>query len=220
MKFNVTGITVDSQNSTEFKVSLKNLSIKSSGTFTCEVISDDNFETFREASNMTVIDPPDRNAAGKFGPEIEVAGWSGTGPLEVRDGEQVEAVCLARGSNPPAPLTWYNNNTEVPREFVRPQTSRTEGHNTYTTSLRLILSAGQLWDDQGRLLLRCTADIPGLFHEAAHLELLPTQPLGGPSSQVSSLTVGTAPSGTGVEDQQVWRTSRCGGASGVDEPQV
>ncbi|XP_069182635.1 uncharacterized protein [Procambarus clarkii] len=172
MTFNVSGITVDSENSTEFKVNLKSVSLKSSGMFTCEVISDDNFETFRESANMTVIDPPDRNTAGKFGPVIEVAGWSGSGPLEVRDGEQVEALCLARGANPPVQLAWFNNYTKVPRELVRPQPPRAEGFNTYTSTLSLVVSPGQqVWDDQGRLVLRCVADIPGLFHETADLEV-------------------------------------------------
>ncbi|XP_069960372.1 uncharacterized protein [Cherax quadricarinatus] len=171
MTFNVSGITVDSQNSTEFKVTLRSLSLKSSGMFTCEVISDDNFETFRESANMTVIDPPDGNIPGKYGPVIEVAGWGGSGPLEVRDGEQVEALCLARGANPPVQLSWYSNDTKVPREFMRPQPPRMEGFNTYTSSLLLLVSAERLWKDQGQLALRCVAEIPGLFRETAELEL-------------------------------------------------
>ncbi|XP_071532574.1 uncharacterized protein [Panulirus ornatus] len=171
MKFNVTGIKVDPQNSTEFKVSLKDLTLTSSGMFTCEVISDDNFETFRESANMTVIDPPDLNRAGKFGPTIEVAGWNGDGPVEVRDGDHVEAVCVARGSNPPVLLTWFINDTKAPKEFVRQQTSHMEGHNTYTSSLRVVLPAQELWDSQGRLHLRCSAEISGLFRESDVLEL-------------------------------------------------
>lgn len=46
-----------------------------------------------------------------------------------------------------------------------------EGHNTYTSSLRLVLPAQELWDSQGRLQLRCSAEIPGLFRESDVLEL-------------------------------------------------
>ncbi|XP_042880065.1 uncharacterized protein LOC122258305 [Penaeus japonicus] len=172
MQFNVFGIKVDPQNSTEFKVSLKDLTANSSGVFTCEVILDDNFETLRESANMTVIDPPDRNTAGKYGPSIEVEGWSGVGPLEIRDGELLEAVCVARGANPPVDLAWYFNGSKAPSELVRPQSRRWEGrNNTYTSALRLVFSADEMWDEQGRLDLKCKAVIPGIFSESASLVL-------------------------------------------------
>ncbi|XP_063861172.1 uncharacterized protein LOC135101302 [Scylla paramamosain] len=50
---------------------------------------------------MTVIDPPD-HAPGHRGPEIQVSGWGGTGPVEVQEGQQVEAQCVARGAYPHA----------------------------------------------------------------------------------------------------------------------
>ncbi|KAG0716346.1 hypothetical protein GWK47_009961 [Chionoecetes opilio] len=253
------------QNSTEFKVSLQDVTLTSSGMFTCEVISDENFETFRESANMTVIgksrkkmgkgclvpskihtsemqilvrarmwwadvvgvvemsvvgvvevevmdvgvvemevvgvgvvvvvvvvevgmvvevgvvemgvvkvgvvlDPPD-HAAGHTGPEIQVSGWGGSGPVEVQEGQQVEAECVARGANPPVHLTWFINDTEVPRQYVTPQSSRLEGLNTYTTVVRLQLPARERWDSQGRLHLRCDAEIPGLYRESSVLEL-------------------------------------------------
>ncbi|XP_050718968.1 uncharacterized protein LOC126999886 [Eriocheir sinensis] len=196
MMFNVTGIKVDRSpdagelrtvyaaerlgqrsvngaeqpNSTEFKVSLKDVSLSSSGMFTCEVISDENFETFRESANMTVIDPPD-HIAGNRGPEIRVSGWGGSGPVEVQEGQRVKADCVARGANPPVHLIWYINDTEIPRTYVSPQSSRMEGHDTYTTVVSLELPARERWDSQGRLLLRCDAVIPNLYRESSVLEL-------------------------------------------------
>lgn len=164
MMFNVTGIKVDPQNSTEFKVSLKDVALSSSGMFTCEVISDENFETFRESANMTVIDPPDHR-----GPEIQASGWDGSGPFEVQEGQQVEAECVARGANPPVHLTWYFNDTEVPRQYVSPPSSRMEGLNTYTTVARLELPVRESWFSQGRLHLRCDAEIPGLYNESSRV---------------------------------------------------
>nr|XP_027229176.1 uncharacterized protein LOC113820960 [Penaeus vannamei] len=65
---------------------------------------------------MTVIDPPDRNTAGKYGPSIEVAGWDGEGPLQVRDGKLLEALCVARGANPP----WTSRGTSTgARHFLQ-----------------------------------------------------------------------------------------------------
>ncbi|KAK8398646.1 hypothetical protein O3P69_004049 [Scylla paramamosain] len=168
--FNLTGIRVDSENSTEFKVVLKNVGLSSSGTFTCEVISDDNFETFQKSANMTVIDPPD-HAPGHRGPEIQVSGWGGTGPVEVQEGQQVEAQCVARGAYPPMQLTWYINDTEVPQQYVSKQSQRQEDLNTFTTVVRLELPARERWDNQGRLHLRCDAEIPDLYRESSVLEL-------------------------------------------------
>ncbi|XP_066942917.1 uncharacterized protein [Macrobrachium rosenbergii] len=169
--FEVKGIRVILQKSTEFKVSLRNLSLDSSGAFTCEVMSDENFETLRKSANMTVIDPPDGEQHGEYGPVIKVRGWNGIGPLEVRDGQRVEALCQARNVYPHAILTWYHNGTEVPRESVANQTNEMVGFKAVTSSLKLRLNADQLWDEQGRVLLQCAAEIPGLFHEMSVLEL-------------------------------------------------
>ncbi|XP_068230829.1 uncharacterized protein [Palaemon carinicauda] len=169
--FEVKGIRVILQKSTEFKVSLRNLSLDSSGAFTCEVMSDENFETLRKSANMTVIDPPDGLQHGEYGPIIKVTGWSGAGPLEVRDGQRVEALCQARNAYPHVMLAWYHNGTEVPREAVTNQTNEMVGFKTFTSSLKLKLNADQLWDEQGRVLLQCAAEIPGLFYETSVLEL-------------------------------------------------
>lgn len=55
--------------------------------------------------------------------------------------------------------------------YVSQPNSRMEGHNTYTTAVRLELPARERWDSQGRLLLRCDAVIPDLYRESSVLEL-------------------------------------------------
>ncbi|XP_068230827.1 uncharacterized protein [Palaemon carinicauda] len=170
-KFDVRGINVDKPSSSEFKVTLRYLTLSSSGAFTCEIISDENFETFRKAVNMTVIDPPDGSVDGYFGPVIEAPGWIGMGPLEVAGDQTVEALCISKRSNPPVTLSWYINGTKIFKDELQSETYHHEDEDVYTSKLLLVFSAEGLWDSQGRILLQCSADIPNLFHGSAVLEV-------------------------------------------------
>ncbi|XP_066942919.1 uncharacterized protein [Macrobrachium rosenbergii] len=171
LRFDVKGINVDKPSSSEFKVTLRDLTLTSSGAFTCEVISDENFETFRKSANMTVIDPPDGSVDGYFGPVIEASGWIGVGPLEVSEDQRVEALCIAKRANPHVALSWYINGTKISKDDLQSETYHHEEEDVYTSKLLLVFSAEGLWDAQGRILLQCTADIPNLFHGSAVLEV-------------------------------------------------
>lgn len=61
---------------------------------------------------------------------------------------------------------------QVPNKFVRPKTIPPLGRaEVYTSEAKLSLPTRDLWDEQGRLVLRCSADIFDLFHEEEVLEL-------------------------------------------------
>ncbi|XP_047474061.1 uncharacterized protein LOC125028631 [Penaeus chinensis] len=151
----------------------KGLKVRASEEVTHDIRNPNNTKTsLLPCGEELCVYPPDRNTAGKYGPSIEVAGWDGVGPLQVHDGKQLEALCVARGANPPVDLAWYFNGSKAPSELVRAQSRRWEGlSNTYTSTLRLVFSADELWDEQGRLDLKCMAFIPGIFNESASLVL-------------------------------------------------
>ncbi|XP_076052718.1 uncharacterized protein LOC143032141 isoform X2 [Oratosquilla oratoria] len=170
MTFNVTGIHVDMTASSESSVVLRNVSVQTSGSFTCEVIADGSFETLREAAVMDVIDPPDGLLPGMEGPIIEVDGAPvGDNPLEYMENQMVKATCQARRSNPPVNLTWYMNNNEMPFMALRRREPWYDGE-TYSSSLVALfrIAAGD-FDQDGQLELKCEATIDDFYSSHARL---------------------------------------------------
>ncbi|XP_063704183.1 uncharacterized protein LOC134833697 [Culicoides brevitarsis] len=138
---------------TKCRVTLDNLSVRSSGAYKCEVSGDaPAFPLVYEASNMTVIALPRQD------PVISGLGYR----YEI--GEFVVANCTSDISFPPAVVNWYINDMKVPNDWVqaqREQITETDGFRLYSRSveLRFRLYKNIFGENNSRVKLKCVAHI-------------------------------------------------------------
>jgi len=147
--FNVAWITVDQNRSNQRVVALRDLSLKASGVYTCEVSSEaPRFKTSSSAGSMQVIDLPDER------PII-----LGGKPAGYRVGEWLDVNCTSRMSNPPASLKWYINDEKPTDSYVVRIPPQAEAGDLWTARLRLRFQLKRQHFVQGHVSLKCTASI-------------------------------------------------------------
>ncbi|CAG9857990.1 unnamed protein product [Phyllotreta striolata] len=150
-------INVDEEASNSTQVVLRNIDFVLSGNFTCEVTTDALHLTTRyDIKPMLVIQPPET------APTISVFGE----PLDY--GDLLRANCSSPPARPRASLTFFLNNYTVatsepllPHHYQRSEWS----------DLGLVIRLYAEHFDDGRLILRCVADIENVYHEEAVLKL-------------------------------------------------
>ncbi|XP_071651122.1 uncharacterized protein [Temnothorax longispinosus] len=155
--FNISGINVDSDNSNESQVTLRNVDFGLSGTFICEVTADaPTFSTASVSKNLTVV----------FLPREE--------PVIVSErdrydpGDMLRANCSLPPSKPPVHLSFTLNSRPVETTARQQRTKDDEG--TQWSEISLTLQPFHYTN--GRLNLRCIAHIPGIYTRQSELHLL------------------------------------------------
>jgi len=147
--FNVPWISVDQRLSNHRVVSLRDLSLKTSGIYTCEVSSEaPRFKTSTRAGTMHVIDLPDER------PVITGADIRG-----YRVGQYLDVNCTSPNSKPPSLLKWYINDEKPTESYVQPIPPQEETGGLYTARLGLRLQLKRQHFVQGHVTLKCTASI-------------------------------------------------------------
>lgn len=155
--FNFKGINVDKIASTSQQVVLHDIDFHLSGNFTCEVTTDASHPTTGfDTKAMLVVQIPE------FSPTISVSGE----PLDY--GDILRANCSCSPSRPRTELTFLlNNQTVAKSEPLQPH----QYHESAWSDLPLEIQLEEQHFNDGRLILRCVADIETVYHEEAVLKL-------------------------------------------------
>merc|ERR1712013_485689 len=151
--FKKPGLIVDEYKSTETHIVLRNVDLKTSGKFRCEVSGEAPlFQTATFTNILIVVDLPDD------GPVI-----SGTQPVYNR-GDILTANCTSFSSFPAARLNWYINGQVAPHRLLKNYEEVTSDDDLTTTvlGLRLKIEKG-LFSKSGDFKLKCTATIDPLY---------------------------------------------------------
>ncbi|XP_017882284.1 uncharacterized protein LOC108626223 [Ceratina calcarata] len=169
--FNITGIYVDTRNSNESQVTIRDVDFALSGTFTCEVTADaPTFSTASVSKNLTVVSLPD-------GTPIIVS------ERERYDvGDTLRANCSLPPSKPPADLSFTLNNVAVePDRKHQPQLypqhrwdHNNAAHADQLESFQWIEISVNLQPSHysnGQLNLRCSAQIRGIYSAISEVQL-------------------------------------------------
>ncbi|XP_018057388.1 PREDICTED: platelet endothelial cell adhesion molecule-like [Atta colombica] len=155
--FNISGINVDPDKSNNSQVTLRNVDFGLSGTFICEVTADaPTFSTASASKNLTVV----------FLPREE--------PVIVSErdrydpGDMLRANCSLPPSKPPVHISFTLNSMPLKATTRQQRTKEDEGMQWSEISLTL----QPFHYTNGRLNLRCTAEIPGVYSKQSELQLL------------------------------------------------
>ncbi|XP_071549155.1 uncharacterized protein [Panulirus ornatus] len=152
--YKLPGVTVNRKVSTGDRVILHNVQLTSSGKYKCEVIDEwPNFHTADKSAPMTVVEIPEDK------PRI-----SGTRP-QYHIGDIARLTCSSARSLPPAQLTWYINDQEVPAEYLLPLNTSQHPDGLEETHLGLVFRVSGQHFVRGELHLRCSARISSLYYK-------------------------------------------------------
>ncbi|KAJ8917980.1 hypothetical protein NQ315_011433 [Exocentrus adspersus] len=154
--FPIGGITVDESRSNSTQVVLRDIEFNLSGNFSCEVTIDQTFITMIDSRTMLVVQLPE------YSPKISVS----RDPFDY--GDTLKANCSTPPSRPRASLKFILNNLIV--ASTEPLTPR-QYQETEWSDLALDMVLSEYHFNEGRLVLRCIADIDDIYHEEAALRL-------------------------------------------------
>ncbi|XP_060516551.1 uncharacterized protein LOC132696032 isoform X2 [Cylas formicarius] len=155
--FPFVGIIVDVERSNQTQVVLKDIDFHLSGRFSCEVTTDlPHIDTGTDSQSMIVIQLPDSS------PKISVG-------RDILDyGDVLRANCSSPPSRPPVLLQFVLNNVTVAE--TDPKLARRKQERAWSDlSMELLLTDTHF--DNGRLILRCIARLPDVYHDEVELEL-------------------------------------------------
>ncbi|KAH8278033.1 hypothetical protein KR026_003763 [Drosophila bipectinata] len=107
--FPLPGVDVELQNSTEYAVVLRSVSLQSTGRYRCEVSGEaPSFQTVSGHEDMIVVVTP------KHGPQIT------GGQPRYQIGDMVRVNCTSAASKPVCHLSWQINGMHANRSLLRP----------------------------------------------------------------------------------------------------
>ncbi|XP_001988774.2 uncharacterized protein LOC6561494 isoform X2 [Drosophila grimshawi] len=166
--FHFPGVKVRRSSSNESQVVLDAVTMQTSGKYSCEVSADaPSFHTLIAAAELEVIETP-HNA-----PFI-----NGIRP-RYRVGDILRGNCTSRHSRPAANLTWTVNNEEVNPSHVRHHKILRDIRNDMETSIVGIhfVVTDQHFDN-GKLKLRCSAQLHDVYWKTTEKTILEADPFG------------------------------------------
>ncbi|KAL7638181.1 UNVERIFIED_CONTAM: hypothetical protein RMT77_011806 [Armadillidium vulgare] len=163
-EFPVPTINVDLGFSKEGMVFLRNLSMSSSGSYRCEVITEaPHFHTKFGSGNMTVIDLPESAPV-----------FTGLQP-SYQLGEEVYVNCSSFSSKPAASLEWQINDVIVNNShWLIPYPITVDENGLETSVLGLQFIATRNHFRGGNLRLKCKAQIGNLYYQSQESVVLST----------------------------------------------
>ncbi|XP_049764590.1 uncharacterized protein LOC126092904 [Schistocerca cancellata] len=159
------GISVDLSSSNATQVVLKSVGLSLSGNFSCEVTADASFLTKTVSATMHVVALPE-------GPPTLVAERERYYP-----GDLLRANCSAPPSRPAAQLSFYINDEPVGsrrpdlsiKELPEDESQSPFQQRSSGASLRARLLPSDF--AEGRLSLKCAAEVADIYFQAAELQL-------------------------------------------------
>ncbi|KAK8383444.1 hypothetical protein O3P69_019084 [Scylla paramamosain] len=134
------------------KVTLRPVSLLSSGKYRCEVSADaPSFHTESQTAEMLVVDLPD-----------QVPTITG-GRSKYHVGDEVHVNCTSLRSRPAASLMWYINDNQASTQNLVEYTpvNDTDGLETSRLGLRFVVGARHF--PSGELRLKCSASYIAIF---------------------------------------------------------
>ncbi|TRY78755.1 hypothetical protein TCAL_09465 [Tigriopus californicus] len=159
--FNVPSVLVDQDQSNDREVVLREISLLSSGIYTCEASSEaPRFKTISGQGHMKVIDLPDSKPI-----------LSGGSPKGYRVSEWMDVNCTSPNSRPPAQLKWYINNEMVDPRYIIQLPPFKSHAGLYTSTLRLRFQLKRHHFIQGHVTVKCTSTIYTEYFESSHLHV-------------------------------------------------
>ncbi|KAM8715272.1 hypothetical protein ACLKA7_002340 [Drosophila subpalustris] len=167
--FHFPGVKVRRPASNESQVVLDAVTMPTSGKYSCEVSADaPSFHTLIAAAELEVIETP-HNAPFITGIR-----------LRYRVGDILRGNCTSRHSRPAANLTWTVNNEEVNPSHVRHhkilRDPRTE-METAIVGIHFVVT-DQHFDENGKLKLRCSAQLHDVYWKTTEKTILQADLLG------------------------------------------
>ncbi|XP_063890099.1 cell adhesion molecule 1-like isoform X2 [Scylla paramamosain] len=154
--FELPGVAVDTSLSDQKKVTLRPVSLLSSGKYRCEVSADaPSFHTESRSAEMLVVDLPDR-----------VPTITG-GRSRYHVGDEVHVNCTSLRSRPAASLMWYINDNQAATENLVEYTPMNDSDGLETSRLGLRFVVGPRHFPSGELRLRCTATIAAVYWQSS-----------------------------------------------------
>ncbi|XP_076631050.1 cell adhesion molecule 2-like isoform X2 [Colletes latitarsis] len=151
--FRVPGVNVNTRNSTERSVVLKNVNLTSSGRYRCEVSAEaPAFQTVSDHADMTVVVLPDE------GPRIT------GGRSRYQVGDVVYMNCTSAPSKPAALLTWYINGDPADTQYLQgPHITDVDEKGLETAVLGLEFRVAKKHFKRGDMKLKCLATIATVY---------------------------------------------------------
>ncbi|XP_017468975.1 PREDICTED: uncharacterized protein LOC108360977 [Rhagoletis zephyria] len=154
--FPLPGVSVDLPNSSAAKVTLRRVTLMSTGVYKCEVSGEaPAFNTVSDAEMMSVVLTPNH------GPRIT------GGYLRYNIGELVRLNCTSAPSKPACHLNWLINGEPASRSYLRPYDTITFGREALEVSrLGLEFRVKSNHFIAGDLKLKCVAKISSLYWQS------------------------------------------------------
>ncbi|XP_071537778.1 uncharacterized protein [Panulirus ornatus] len=151
--FDLPGVHVDMAKSSDRKVTLKEVSLKTSGKYKCEVSAEaPSFHTDSGAGELLVVHTPESD------PHI-----SGI-RRKYHVGDLVKVNCTSSPSKPAASLIWYINDEQADSASLVDYAPVTDSEGLETSILGLHFRARINHLRQGHLKLQCTATIAAVYY--------------------------------------------------------
>jgi len=151
--FSQPGLVVDERVSTETRIVLKTVQLRSEGSYLCEVSGEAPlFQTAKNQNYLSVVDLPDGT------PVI-----SGTQP-RYKTGDIISANCTSYNSIPAAKLNWYINGEEALSSMLvqYPVKENIQGKLTSILGLRFEVK-DKTFSKSGDIKIKCTATIQTIY---------------------------------------------------------
>ncbi|XP_064109161.1 cell adhesion molecule 2-like [Macrobrachium nipponense] len=177
--FDLPGVAVDTALSDERKVTLRTVSLQSSGKYKCEVSADaPSFHTESKSAEMLVVDLPD-----------EVPTISG-GRSKYHVGDEVHVNCTSARSRPAASLMWYINDQQADSRILVEYAPVNDSDGLETSRLGLRFVVGPRHFPSGELRLKCTATIAAVYWQSSEESVEGQLPQTGPALESKGVYTG------------------------------
>ncbi|KAF2350626.1 Immunoglobulin-like domain [Trinorchestia longiramus] len=168
--FSVDAFDVSVSESSRGTVRIRNLSRKATGVMRCEISEEaPSFHTDAKTARLEMVDLPDSPPMlSPLQPVYELH-------------QMVQLNCTSLNSSPPASLAFFINNEPVNPAWVSHNDSFrsrfVDGQPLYTSTRQLRFRLlPRLMGNDGRVLVKCTAEISGVYWETHEVELPIDQP--------------------------------------------
>ncbi|XP_073821856.1 uncharacterized protein [Musca autumnalis] len=160
--FQIPGVRVDRHSSNETQLVLESATMATAGKYSCEVSADaPSFHTLIAAAEMEVVELP-------HNPPV-ITGMR----ARYHIGDILRGNCTSRHSRPAANLTWTVNNEEIHPSYVRHyKVHRDSRNDMQTATIGLHFVINEYHFENGKLKIRCIAEIGDIYHKSSEKTLL------------------------------------------------
>ncbi|CAG0894388.1 unnamed protein product [Darwinula stevensoni] len=168
--FDLPGVHVDATRSDARVVTLRNVSLETSGMYRCEVTDAGSYAVAFQTTNISVYELPTSQPTITMWPDVLATTLDGELP------RIYHFNCSSPFSSPPANLTFYLYDDEVPRRMLIPYKGMVDSTGRLKTSvLGLRVSSDEV--KLGRLEVKCESSIDQIYTQASHkyVNLLPEE---------------------------------------------